>query len=81
MTIVLSAFGDKLRSRPIEVHESVGRYYRMYSIVEPRCASPMDEVKPMFPRMLTFVWNGKREFWDHVGWGVQPVLIYELEET
>lgn len=77
MTIILSAFGDKLRSMPIEVPALTGRYYKMMVMSH---ETPWTLGTTVCAKELTFVDRGKREYmpgyrFDHVG----VIHVYELE--
>jgi hypothetical protein len=77
MTIILSAFNDKLRSLPIEVPEGFGFEYRL--AVLPPLNTVGDFLETICTRQANFRFRGKEEHRENYRWGSPPIRIYELE--
>jgi hypothetical protein len=81
ITIILSAFGDKLRSMPIVVPETTGRYYKMAVLPDRMPLSrPWALGSVVCTRELTFIDCGKREYEPDHRWTLGgEIRVYELE--
>lgn len=76
MTIILSAFGDTLRSKPMEVPDHTDRWHMAY------LPSTHDWLLgfPVSANTLTFTWRGKVEYRDGGRWPSEGIRILELED-